>query len=135
MSVEDKRLVTVQCSRGRSNKLVNEEPAMRETKRQIKERLQAAGRWQDYLARREQLRQEGRTPRQAREESLRQIESLPPQQPSTTDRSLEPVVASRPPRSCSNPRCFRIGVCICKALAEAQRRASGPETVPPREHG
>jgi len=53
---------------------------MEETRRQIKERLQAAGRWGDYLALREQLAQGGLTPAQARAEALRQIESRPPHQ-------------------------------------------------------
>lgn len=153
VSVEDKRLVTVQFSSGMSNKLINEEPAMRETKRQIKERLLAAGRWQDYLALREKLRQEGRTPRQAREEALSQLESPPPQQPepSAKDRYPKPVPTPQPrcvnphcarlgacicpiPQPCGMPRCALLRVCICKAFDEVKRQASAPGTVPAREH-
>src|SRR5262249_16494660 len=54
-------------------------PAMRETRRQLKERLQRTGIWQPFLGLREQLKREGRTPRQAHEEALAQIESRPPQ--------------------------------------------------------
>ncbi|OAI45069.1 hypothetical protein AYO44_13175 [Planctomycetaceae bacterium SCGC AG-212-F19] len=50
---------------------------MRETKRQIKERLQAAGIWEDYTALRDQLVKDGQTPGEARQEALRRIDSRP----------------------------------------------------------
>jgi hypothetical protein len=83
---------------------------MSETRRQLKERLQAAGLWQDYLAQREQLAQHGLTARQAREEALRQIDSRSPQQPEpSTDRPSNdsPVEEEyRPPPLCR--RCERV---------------------------
>jgi hypothetical protein len=51
---------------------------MSETRAELKERLQAAGLWRQYVARREQLAAEGLTPAQAREQALREVESLPP---------------------------------------------------------
>lgn len=51
---------------------------MGQTRQQLKERLQAAGDWQDYVAQREQLVGEGLTPAQAREEALRRIDARPP---------------------------------------------------------
>jgi hypothetical protein len=50
---------------------------MGETRQQLKERLQAAGVWDDYLALRDRLAKDGLTPAQAREEALRQVESRP----------------------------------------------------------
>jgi hypothetical protein len=52
---------------------------MGETRKQLKERLQRTGLWQRFLGLREQLKREVRTPRQAHEEALAQIESRPPQ--------------------------------------------------------
>ncbi len=98
---------------------------MPETKRQIKDRLQAAGLWKDYLALREQLALEGRRPRQAREEALRQVDSRPPQPQTSADQPagnspngaplLKDVVAPPQP-ACPNPRCLRIGMCICEGI-------------------
>jgi hypothetical protein len=48
---------------------------MRETRQQIKDRLQAAGRWEDFVAMREKLVQEGISPAQARLQALREIDS------------------------------------------------------------
>ena len=52
---------------------------MGETRKQLKERLQRTGLWQPFLHLREQLKRQGRTPRQAHDEALAQIESCPPQ--------------------------------------------------------
>lgn len=50
---------------------------MRETREQLKQRLQAAGLWERFLTIRDQLCAEGLTPAQARQEALRQVESQP----------------------------------------------------------
>jgi hypothetical protein len=52
---------------------------MKETKSQLKERLQAIGQWSNFVAQREQLKKEGWSPADAHDEALRRIESLPPQ--------------------------------------------------------
>jgi hypothetical protein len=51
---------------------------MRETRQQLKARLQSEGKWEAFKTLREKLRCEGRTPRQSREEALAQIDSRPP---------------------------------------------------------
>jgi hypothetical protein len=53
---------------------------MGENRKDLKKRLLAAGYWQDYLALRAQLVQDGRTRREARKEALRQIDSRPSEQ-------------------------------------------------------
>jgi hypothetical protein len=53
---------------------------MKETKLQLKERLQAIGQWSNFVALREQLKKEGLSPADAYDEALRRIESLPPQE-------------------------------------------------------
>jgi hypothetical protein len=50
---------------------------MAETRKQLKERLQAAGVWPDYVTLRQQLSKDGMTPTQARKEALHQVESRP----------------------------------------------------------
>jgi len=50
---------------------------MAETRKQLKERLQAAGDWDEYVKMRTQLASEGMSAPQAREEALRRIESRP----------------------------------------------------------
>src|SRR5690348_2187685 len=91
---------------------------MPETKKQIKARLQAAGLWKEYLTLREQLAREGSTPRQAREQALREIDARPPQppMPATTERPADasPTPARVPMwMTCGNPRCQRLHVCVC----------------------
>jgi hypothetical protein len=51
---------------------------MGETRQQLKERLQAAGLWGEYVRQRGLLMDQGLTPALAREEALRRVESLPP---------------------------------------------------------
>jgi hypothetical protein len=51
---------------------------MRETRKQVKTRLQAAGLWKDYLELREQLMREGQTPKRAKRTALQQIDSNRP---------------------------------------------------------
>ena len=50
---------------------------MGETKQQLKERLQAAGLWHEFVTVRDQLAKDGLTPAQARAEALHQVESRP----------------------------------------------------------
>jgi hypothetical protein len=50
---------------------------MAETRQQIKQRLQVAGLWQDYVAMRQKLGKDGMTPAQARTAALHQIETRP----------------------------------------------------------
>jgi hypothetical protein len=106
---------------------------MGENREELKKRLLAAGSWLDYLALREQLRRDGLTPRQARKEALRQIETRPPKPP-------EPPPPDPPSPGPSVPvevrqplclRCLRIGIPCCddcrenewQAYAEAEQRA------------
>ena len=55
--------------------LITGESPMRETRKQIKARLQAASLWEDYLELREQLVREGQTPKQAKRVALQQIDT------------------------------------------------------------
>ncbi len=94
---------------------------MNETKRQRRERLQAAGLWDEYLKIRQRLGTQGMTPREARDEALRQIDARPPHPPeaSTTAPPGEPpdVEVHYPrPRLC--PRCSRVGLMICAECKE-----------------
>jgi hypothetical protein len=50
---------------------------MSETRKQRKERLQAEGRWHEFLALRDRFAAEGMKPAQAREEALRLIDNAP----------------------------------------------------------
>ena len=50
---------------------------MRETRKQIKAHLQAAGLWEDYLKLRKQLVREGQTPKKAKMIALLQIRLYP----------------------------------------------------------
>jgi hypothetical protein len=52
---------------------------MRETRRQLKARLQSEGKREGFKTLREQFKREGLTPRQAHAEAMAQIESRPPQ--------------------------------------------------------
>src|SRR5438874_2104246 len=49
--------------------------AMAETRQQLKTRLQGAGLWDDYVTMRGQHENEGMTPKQARDEALRRLDS------------------------------------------------------------
>jgi hypothetical protein len=51
---------------------------MKETKSQLKERLQAIGQWSNFVAQREELKKEGWSPPDAYDEALLRVESLPP---------------------------------------------------------
>jgi hypothetical protein len=64
---------------------------MKETKTELKQRLQAEGRWHEYLALRDGFAAEGMNPAQARDEALRQLDMRPPQHagPQTTDNPIE----------------------------------------------
>ena len=46
-----------------------------ETRNQLKGRLQAAGLWAHYVALRDRLKSDGRTPSEARAEALREVEA------------------------------------------------------------
>jgi hypothetical protein len=54
---------------------------MNETRTERKQRLEASGQWQPFLALREQLRAEGMSPAQADEEAMRQIDATPSPSP------------------------------------------------------
>jgi hypothetical protein len=64
---------------------------MGETRKQLKERLQAAGRWQEYLELRERLGKGGLTPAQASRQALAEIELRPPKVPEPLTSVTEPV--------------------------------------------
>lgn len=49
---------------------------MAETRKQLKDRLQAAGLWQEYVDLRVQLAADGMTAAQARVEALRRVEAM-----------------------------------------------------------
>ena len=68
---------------------------MRETRKQLKERLQAAGLWEEYVALRVQLAADGLTPAQAREEALRRIEARASEPPSG-DAPINPAPGETP---------------------------------------
>jgi hypothetical protein len=51
---------------------------MAETRKQLKERLVAAGKWSDYVDLRQRLIKEGLRPAEARKQALAEIDSLPP---------------------------------------------------------
>jgi hypothetical protein len=67
---------------------------MNETRQQLKARLQQEGKWQDFLALREQLKASGLPPDQAREEALRQVESRPPKPPELANPGDPPTVGA-----------------------------------------
>jgi hypothetical protein len=71
---------------------------MPETKRQLKERLQAEGVWEDFLALRQQLVGDGLTPAQARKEALGRIEARLAQQSERpgSDRPRDPPPVTGP---------------------------------------
>jgi hypothetical protein len=71
---------------------------MAETRKQLKERLQAAGLWQEYVALRVQLAADGMTPAQAREEALRRVESRAPE-PQAVPAPIDRAPASLPDMS------------------------------------
>lgn len=79
---------------------------MRETRSQRKERLQAAGKWQDFLALREQLRSQGMSAAHARKEALQQIDSRPANAPALASPS---VPFPEPPPYLQCRRCRAIG--------------------------
>lgn len=78
---------------------------MSESRTRLKQRLQEAGVWKEYLALRDQLVREGKTPAEAREEALAEIDARL-QEPATPPVPEEPPVEYEPPPTCE--RCQRI---------------------------
>src|SRR5262249_26217479 len=107
----------------------------RETKRQLKERLQASGHWQDFLRLRAELVQEGRTPKEAKRAALRRIEGPPSPQADPVPRESEdgspanpaddrsPATEEELPEYPLCSQCERHGRPTCKACWENACRA------------
>ena len=97
---------------------------MAETKKELKDRLQAAGLWQGYLAVRDRLKADGVAPAQAREQALRQVEARPPDPaaPPTPDQPHDDAPVEdeypNPPPMC--PCCERLAQRVCGDCLERE---------------